>query len=184
MQKIKIILSILVVMLLGLALGCNEKHNRLESALYFENRYSSDLFTPVVKLNLNGKVQHWIVDTGANMSLVDDSFYNTHSEDFTYLNDVDMTLNGVSGSKNYKAYYLLGELSVDSVKFNQHFLTSDLTGVKQSIKESMGVEIAGILGADYLNRYMFTVDYTNKAVYMHQIPLDTIMAIDKTYRLN
>lgn len=184
MSKIKTVSISLLVILAFFIGSCVDNRRDLDSAIYFENRYSNDLYTPVVEMTLNGIPQYWIVDTGANMSLVDDAFYAENEEHFTYLNDVDMTLNGVSGTKDYKAYYVLGKLGFSNTTFDQHFLTSDLTGVKKSIKERMGVNIAGILGADYLNRYMFTVDYCNKAVYIHQIPLDTIMKMNEGYKLN
>lgn len=161
------------------ALSCNDKKSNSGTTYYFENKSSLNVHTPILKMALNGKMQNWIIDTGANMSLIDESFYNNNTDDFEYLTEVDMTLNGVSGSKDYKAHYVLGELGTD-FKLKHQFLTSDLTGVINNMKSRLGVDIVGIIGADYLDKYGFTVDYFNKAVYRHTIPLDSLMNINNT----
>lgn len=177
MKMIKSYYWLTLTLILGLIFNsCDEKKNNKNETFYFENGVSSNVYTPLIDMKLNGVERTFIVDTGANMSLIDDSFYKDNENDFQFLSEIDMTLNGVAGTKNYKAYYILGGLGDDnSLKYQ--FLTSDLSGVRNSIKTSTGIDIIGILGADYLNRYGFTVDFVHKAIYRFIVPLDSLKTL-------
>lgn len=179
MRKHDFFISILVMFVFSFILfnACQNKKKveNTDSIFYFENS-KYDLHTPLIQMKLNGKVQFWIVDTGANMSLLDEKFYSEHQDDVTFLRSVDMNLHGVSGSTTYTSSYVLGYLGKDGY-FAQQFLTSDLTSVRRSVKSSTGYDVAGILGADYLERYAFTVDFYNRSVYQHEAPIDSILKI-------
>lgn len=182
MKQIKFFIIFMIVLLTGISISCNKnkENDNSETTFYFENTNTSSVYIPIIKININGIESNFIIDTGANMSLIDEKFYQEHQNTFQFLNEIDMTLNGVSGGKDYKAHYILGEIG-DNIKIKHHFLTSDLTSVVNNIKSSMGITVVGILGADYLDRYGFTVDYMNRAIYRHNIPLDTLLNINKTF---
>ena len=151
-MKLKHFFSLLIVsFLIIFGISCSHKEPS-KDVYYFENSSSSSVHTPIIKLKLNGKDKHWIVDTGANMSLIDEEFYQENENEFEYITDFDMTLNGVSGSKNYVARYVSCELG-DSITIVHQFLTSDLSGVKENIKSRLNVDVVGIIGSDYLDRY-------------------------------
>lgn len=154
--------------------SCVNKDHNANDVYLFENKYSTDVHTPVVEMDLNGKPKYWIIDTGANMSIIDSKYYHENESDFTYLTNIDMTLNGVSGSKDYEALYVSAIIG-DSITINHQFLTSDLTGVINNMKERLNVDIIGILGADYLDRYSYTVDFYNKSMYINKLPLDSLL---------
>lgn len=153
--------------------SCGDKSENKGGTYSFENKYTSDLHTPVIRMNLNGSPRYWIVDTGANMSIIDSKYYHDNEGEFTYLTDIDLTLNGVSGSKSYEAFYVSGKIG-DSIVITHQFLTNDLAGVRANIKDRLNVDVIGILGADYLDRYSYTVDFYNKSLYIHKVPLDSI----------
>lgn len=174
-MRFKQILLLIFVALLAFGISCSRKEQNNDVHL-FENSSASSVYTPIIKLNLNGNSQYWIVDTGANMSLIDETFYQENENEFDYITDFDMTLNGVSGSKNYTAHYVSCELG-DSVTIIHQFLTSDLSGVKKNVKDRLNVEIVGIIGSDYLDRYSYTIDFYNRALYRHKVELDSILSI-------
>lgn len=171
-MKIKQFLSLIFIALLVFWTSCNNKEQN-NDVYAFENITTSDVHTPIIELKLNGSGKYWIVDTGANMSLIDETFYEKNKDEFCYIKDFEMTLNGVSGSKNYVTRYVSCELG-DSIIITHQFLTSDLSGVKKNIKDRLNIDIVGIIGSDYLDRYSYTIDFYNRLLYRHKINVDSL----------
>lgn len=163
--------------------GCDWRgdKNLGDSVYMFKNNPLSDLYTPIIEMDLNGKPQFWVIDTGANLSLIDQNFFNENEKDFHYLDNIDMTLNGISGSMDYQADYVGGVMGKGAKKFYHNFLTSDLTGVIDNIRDRNGIEIAGIIGADFLSKYKYAIDFKNELIFIQYLPSDSIVfALERT----
>lgn len=176
-MKLRHFFYLVVTLFLIFGTSCEDKKTN-DKVYYFENRSTSDVHTPIIRLNLNGVEKYWIIDTGANMSLIDNDFYENNKTCFDYITSLDMTLNGVSGSKNYNAHYISAELG-DSVVIMHQFLTSDLSSVRKNIKNRLNIDIVGIIGSDYLDKYSYTVDFYNRTLYRHEIKIDSLFNIKK-----
>lgn len=174
----KKIIQALFLLCIFFVYSCNNNKNENRELVYdFENSQISGIYTPISKIKVNGVYKHFIIDSGANMSMIDESYYERNEKDFQFIKELDMTLSGVSGDKDVKAKYIVAELG-DSIKIKHQFITSNLQGVIYNIRESIGIDIIGIIGADYLNKYDFCIDFYNKAVYRNQAELDSILNLN------
>lgn len=154
--------------------SCTNGGKNTDFLYHFEQTENSGINTPITKIPVDGNGKYFIIDTGANMSLIDEKYYEKNKIEFQFLKTIDITIQGISGGKDVQASYIIGELG-DSIKINHQFMTSDLTGVISNIKNACGIEIIGIIGADYLIRYDFSVDFKNRAIYRNTLPLDSII---------
>lgn len=170
----KIFVKLFFVLSVICVVSCTDNKNNTDFLYYFEQTESNGVNTPIVKIPVNNEGKYFIIDTGANMSLIDETYYLKNSEDFQFIKNIDLTIQGISGGKDVQSAYIIGELG-DSLKIKHQFMTSDLKGVISNIKSSCGREVIGIIGADYLRRYDFSVDFKNGAMYRNVIPLDSII---------
>lgn len=172
--KLFLVLSMLCTLCIT---SCDNGKKNTDFLYYFEQTENDGINTPITNIPVNGEEKYFIIDTGANMSLIDETYYLKHKNDFQFIKYIDLTVHGVSGGKDVQASYIIGELG-DSVKIQHQFMTSDLRGVISNIKSACGHEIIGIIGSDYLIRYDFSVDFKNRAIYRNVMPLDSIIKND------
>lgn len=172
----KVINGLVLFMLIASSFlfSCQNKNTNTDFLYQFEHASQYGVNIPIIKVKVGESNKYFIVDTGANMSMIDESYYLKHRDDFIFLKELDMTLSGINGGKDVNAAYIMAELG-DSLKIKHQFITSDLKSVVNNIKSSCGVEIVGIIGADYLMKYEFSVDFKNNAVYRNVLPLDSII---------
>lgn len=161
--------------------SCTENKKNTDFMYYFENTENDGVNTPITKIPVNGVYKYFIIDTGANMSMIDETYYLNNKNDFQFLKELDMTIQGVVGGKDVKSSYIVGELG-DSIRIKHHFITSDLRGVISNINSACGYKIIGIIGSDYLLRYNFSVDFRNRAIYRNILPLDSIIKKEMTMK--
>lgn len=170
----KILVKLFFVLSVMCVISCTEKKNNTDFLYHFEQTENSGVNIPIVEIPVNNEGKYFIIDTGANMSLIDEEYYEKNEDDFQYIKTIDMTIQGISGGKDVTSAYIMAELG-DSIKIKHQFMTSNLKGVISNIKNSCGREIIGLIGADYLIRYDFSVDFKNRAIYRNVIPLDSII---------
>ena len=169
------IIYVLLFSLLSCAcISCSENMNKNKFVSKIKDTSINGIYIPISKITINGNKEYFIIDTGANISMIDFEYYKNNQEKFTFLKDIDITINGISGDKDVSEKYVLAEIG-DSLKLNQQFMTSDLSDIIHNIKNVCGFKIVGIIGSDYLNKYNFCVDFNNNALYINKAPLDSIL---------
>lgn len=156
----------LLIIMLFLAVGCNNT----ESLLYFENKYTEACNIPVVKSQVGNQTAYFIIDTGANTSLIDSDYYRTHQELFVFSHTVDVQYHGIGGStEEMTVDVVIGELSIGDVIF----MESDLSSVRRQLQIE-GYNIIGIIGSDFFERTLSIIDYGNRALYFASLDLDSL----------
>lgn len=160
----------LLIIMLFLAVGCNNKPVNTESLLYFENKYTEACNIPVVKSQVGNQTAYFIIDTGANTSLIDSDYYRTHQELFVFSHTVDVQYHGIGGStEEMTVDVVIGELSIGDVIF----MESDLSSVRMQLQIE-GYNIIGIIGSDFFERTLSIIDYGNRALYFASLDLDSL----------
>lgn len=116
---------------------------------------------PVVTFMNDGKKINFLLDTGSDASLIDESVISifTHIKSDNISSTFGMDGNIIDGGHcnmviNYKDYEFL-------VDFNIVNLEEPL----KLIKESSGVTIHGILGSEFLKLHKYILDFDNLIVY-------------------
>lgn len=98
----------------------------------------------------------FILDTGSSVCVLDESSISK-LKDFKYLDRED-NLVDVNGNKVRRKYGTF-KFKCDNKDFENEFLISDLTNIRESVKEDSGVSIDGIVGSDFFSKYQYIIDF-------------------------
>lgn len=111
------------------------------------------IFIPVV---VNGREQLWVIDTGAGMSVLDMAF----AEEMGLELEGDMKGVGAAGTVDV-SFANLPPYELEGIRFKgQAVAVIDMSELLRRI----GIETVGILGFDFLSRFVTKVDYANELV--------------------
>nr|DAW84459.1 MAG TPA: DNA damage inducible protein-like protein [Caudoviricetes sp.] len=160
---------LLVLLLLILVTACYNKKDNTEHITYFENSPYTECKVPVIKKELSDTALLFIIDTGANISILDEGWYSNHRDLFTFIKSVETSISGIGGVTIATQDIVTGDFKDGSVTF----ITSNLEAVRENLK-SRGYNIVGIIGSDYFEQSPTIIDYGNRAIYSSKIDTDSI----------
>ena len=121
---------------------------------------------PIVSFTQNDKHFEFIIDTGAEYSIV-----NSNSlKDLCYVElDESGVIYGIEGNK--KETSSIGVvLYIDNYEFTEVFQIVDVSGIDM-INKLHNINVVGILGSTFLARYKFIIDYETLHVYGKNIEI-------------
>ena len=126
---------------------------------YLTTNDSNLLFAEV---EIGGKKEYMLLDTGANVSVID---YNRSKEIGLVTMDSDTDFVGIGGSNFMKDVVNIRTIKIKGNQFNISLKASNLSNVINTIKNGSGVEIIGILGSDFFSEHKVVFDYNRKIFY-------------------
>ena len=120
---------------------------------------------PIVELTLNGKRAYFIIDTGADVSVINSSVAEQY--DFELVKDYSQnSARGFAGQEHKFLKVKKALVMLDSVQMRTDFFAFDLDQLSRSIEERTSYRIVGIIGADLLMRYGFVIDYGTRMIHL------------------
>ena len=143
--------KLIYLFILLLATSCyNNNLNNMRDFTYAGN-------LPIIGDTINNEVVHFIIDSGANISLIDTDYYDRNSDDFFILQEVEMQLFGISGiSERRTSHTVILNTSLGRCTFQD----SDLSAVVKQAN-SWGYNVIGLIGSDVL-RDGYIINYETK----------------------
>lgn len=114
---------------------------------------------PVVTFENNGEKYNFIIDSGANDSIINkecDIVSTPHRQS----NDVS----GISG-ETMKCSTVLINFKYKDKTFETLFNVINLNDLFNTIKENYGVTVHGILGTNFLDKYNYVIDFKDYKLY-------------------
>lgn len=127
-----------------------------QSSENIEFRFIADhLFIPVI---INGRERLWALDSGAGMSVIDS----------IYADELGLTLEGeLKGSGAAHAvdisFTKLPPFSIPGLQFEEQTVAASDFLIPYGHK-FLGLEVVGILGYDFLSRFVTKIDYANELI--------------------
>jgi hypothetical protein len=117
---------------------------------------------PVVEGKINGKKAYFIIDTGASISILNETEANRFGFKFAVAEGMEVHgLGGHAGiNEVFECEVEFGSLKIKGVKFH----TRKLNEVMQAITENDHIHIAGIIGANVIDFYGVTINYKNRTI--------------------
>ena len=115
------------------------------------------LYIPVT---VNGTERMWILDTGAGMSVLDKAF----AQEMGFELEGNLKGRGAGGTVD-ASFTVLPPYELKGISFGEQ--TVAVIDMGELIRR-LGIDIAGILGFDFLSRFVTKVDYANQLVSFYE----------------
>lgn len=119
---------------------------------------------PVITLTNNGVALNFLIDTGSNVShicpkVLKDIKYKTK--------DSNTSISGIGGMTNESTVCIAKFKDSLSKEYNiKLVISSSLEQSTKCIKEATGVEIHGLLGTNFLQKYKYVINFEELSVYV------------------
>lgn len=116
----------------------------------------------IINVNINNKEVPMLVDTGSSLGIID---INKQKElGFKLTSKIPGTISGIGGESDSSAYNIKDCIvDIAGVKLYQ-FISTDISSVVESIKNSTGIEIYGIIGFTQIDMAEMKIDIDNKVI--------------------
>ena len=118
---------------------------------------------PIVQGEINGKKGYFLVDTGADISVINSTELKRYglTEKKTYGNRRAMGFNGAEESV-MKVHNI--DVMFDDQFDHNTFYSLNLETIVRSINAKTNLKISGILGSDWLMKYNCIIDYNQRRI--------------------
>ena len=119
---------------------------------------------PVVTFIGKGRKLNFLIDTGANNSILNESVVNRMKLKCEEFEGVET--NTAGGNINLNKVTNLVIKFDDKREYDECFLVSNMDEAFNSVKEETGVLIHGILGSNFFTRNKYIIDFDSLALYV------------------
>lgn len=138
------------------------KKSRREKISFKESLDLTEL--PVVTFICNRHKLNFLIDTGANNSILNASVADKMKIDVEEFEGVET--NTAGGTINLNKVANLSIKYSDNYVYDECFLISNMDEAFNDVKKETGVMIHGILGSNFFARYKYIIDYEALALYI------------------
>lgn len=117
---------------------------------------------PVVTFYNGDKKLNFLLDTGSNVSYINSSIISLLVHEKT---DKEMNTIGIEGNKVSNQFCKMSVTYKNQV-FEEEFSIADLDEAFSVVKQESGVQIHGILGSKFFERYKYVLDFKELIAYI------------------
>lgn len=115
---------------------------------------------PVVTFIVEGHKLHFILDTGANKSVLNKKI----ADKLNTTKEGKAQVIGIEGAAKY-GYHTTVSLEYKEKFYQERFQVIDLTDSFKEIKKKSGVTLHGILGSGFMEKYKYVLDFKEMIAY-------------------
>jgi len=119
---------------------------------------------PIVAGSLNGKKAFFLVDSGANITILNINDVNRYQIRYSESISKVKIISGLTANQTEILVATNTSLYLGNRKMEACFKLLDLSNLRDSIGVSDGIWINGIIGSDLMKKYKFTIDYGNQEI--------------------
>lgn len=152
-----IILIITAVIITGILAGIKKKNSEISF------REAMDLAElPVITFYNGDKKINFLLDTGSNISYLNESIVSSLVTEST---GEESNIIGIEGNKvNCKICKMI--IRRKNQEFEEEFSIADLDKAFSIVKKESGVQIHGILGSRFFEKYKYVLDFKDYIAYV------------------
>lgn len=159
LEIIGVVISVLAVEFIANTI--NDIRKRNNSKISFKE--AMDLVElPVVTFYNGDKKLNFLLDTGSNVSYINSSIIPLLVHEKT---DKEMNTIGIEGNKVSNQFCKMSVTYKNQV-FEEEFSIADLDEAFSVVKQESGVQIHGILGSKFFERYKYVLDFKELIAYI------------------
>lgn len=161
----KLIFTVLLVLAIAAIAYIVEKaghRKNIDPAGKISFRETMDLVDlPIITFQVGGKKLNFLLDTGANYCIIDSNLIDTIEH--TKL-DLEGTVYGVGGAE-VEVDYASIDLKYKGVVYADMFQVLDLSNTFDMLKKEKGVNLHGVLGNSFFQKYKYVIDFDELVAY-------------------
>ena len=162
MITISLVLKIVLILALVIALALIINHIEDRKKSFMSFRESLDLAElPIVTFYQGDKKLNFLLDTGANISTIEQKVVNTIKATF---NEKISSTVGIGGRTNPLMNVDIA-FTYKGKDFTDTFQVADMSPVFGAIKESTGVTVHGLIGNSFMQKYKYILDFDEMVAY-------------------
>ena len=160
---LEIIGIVFAVIILSVIINAVEDYSKQNNKVIMSFRESMDLTElPVVTFFNGDKKLNFLLDTGSTDSHINSAILPLL--DYKEVEGKDRDIIGVEGNRVNSKYCEIA-FNYKGHEFINEFCIYDLSKAFATIKEESGVQIHGILGNQFFQRYKYILDFENLIAY-------------------
>lgn len=119
---------------------------------------------PIIEVKINNKPYKFILDSGANINLIDATAF----ADFDSESIIKEKSDGFLTAGEYKEDNIMSaqfDFEIEGVKYSEQFEVADMSASFGSSIIEEGVNIQGILGSVFFNKQRWSIDFENLVIW-------------------
>lgn len=121
---------------------------------------------PMIKLRIRGKYRYFLVDTGANVNLMDLESYGEIVGDGQVKQVDNGAVAGLGSEESVHAAIVEEDIVIAREKFTEEFLINDQWKFsREQIVKGSGINVVGILGSGFFERAKWMIDFENLIIW-------------------
>ena len=120
---------------------------------------------PLIILMINGEKQWFLADSGASINLIKQSYFNTLKKKPKTFENANQIF---TGSNAIKTEYCRMSLSYEHKRFNNEIFNIAQLNVFDFKKEEYGMDVVGILGASFFEKYGWNICFDDLCIYINK----------------
>lgn len=159
---LKIVIALVLIALLCVIINGIERYYKVHTTSVMSFKESMDLTElPIVTFYNNGNKLNFLLDTGANTSVINHSALSSVS----YEKEKGTgTLFGMEGNK-IEVCYVTIPLEYKERIYEDRFQVVDMSQSFNQIKLESGVTLHGVLGSLFFQKYQYVLDFKSLIAY-------------------
>ena len=157
---------VILVLVIIVAVGYNaieDYHKKDKYKISF--RESMDLTElPVITFVNNNVKLNFLLDTGSNTCYINESVLNSYNLEYK-LSNSETPMIGVEGNRVFVKNCQM-TISYKDLHFDSVFNINNMDAAFENIKKESGVQIHGILGSLFFQKYKYVLDFDSLIAYL------------------
>lgn len=150
------VVGIVLIVIASVMVAYSAWKDRNNDRVAISFRESIDLTgLPVVTFRQGSNKLNFILDTGSNISVIDEAAVKKLEFELTPRQTSVTGVGGTSGSLNVVEIHL----KYKDVDLFDHFQVMDMAPTFDAIKASTGVRAHGLIGNEFMQRYQYIIDF-------------------------
>ncbi len=123
---------------------------------------------PIIKIKIRGKFRYFLVDSGANINVIDYESYRTLVGESEVHFKGDCGISGVGTAEKEETVSIIEDtIQINSDKFTEEFsLMKDWSLARDKISTASGLNIVGILGSEFFTRAKWMLDFEDLIIWV------------------
>lgn len=159
---IKIICLILIIIVIAMAINIYEYRQQRKDTLIKFKIPMTLTGLPIVQVKSNGVDINFLLDTGANVSVIDTNILSK----LKYIKEDSISeVFGIEGNKQSVETVSI-EFNKGTQSYKDIFQVMDMSAPFRFVEIESGIKIHGILGNEFLSKYGYILDFKNLEAYI------------------